>query len=51
MMCHRCLKLMRDDDGEAVSISAPSGAGTTVYVHRRPCTAAPQQTGPERRRR
>lgn len=51
MMCHRCLKQMQDDEAEPITVPSPSGPGTTIHVHRRLCTAAPQQTGPERRRR
>lgn len=45
-MCHRCLGQMQDDEGEAVSVPSSSGPGITIYVHRRSCTPAPQQTSP-----
>ena len=55
MMCDRCHTPITEDEAyETIDIPRPTGAGTTVYLHRPLCQKAPHQSAPaarDRRRR
>ncbi|ROQ69154.1 hypothetical protein EDD93_3651 [Streptomyces sp. 840.1] len=38
MICDHCDQLMRPDEAEPIPMYAATGAGTTIYVHKVPCT-------------
>lgn len=46
MFCARCDELLREDEAQSVDVPRPTGAGSTVYIHRHVCQAPPHQTAP-----
>lgn len=46
MFCARCDKPLREADAAPVDVHRPTGAGSTVYIHRGGCQAPPHQTSP-----
>ena len=51
MICARCDQpIDRDDEYVQVDHAAPTGPGTTVYVHEKRCVQTPRQTYPTRPR-
>jgi hypothetical protein len=47
MICGRCDEpILPGEEVEPYDISSPSGAGTTVYLHKVLCTPVPTQTAP-----
>jgi hypothetical protein len=52
MICDRCQQPMRDEEAKPYDVFGASGAGTTIYVHKQPCSppvsAQPRTYSPRR---
>lgn len=47
MICNRCQDpILKGEGYRPYPIDSPSAAGTTVYIHERPCRPVPSQTSP-----
>lgn len=47
MTCGRCHERIEDEDYDTLTPDRPTGAASTVYLHKRPCTRVLRQTAPE----